>query len=81
MAIETILRFEKSGVKLWLDGDKLKYRSASGALSEQELAELKAQKAELVDFLSTGKRVSGMSANQLGYWLILNCIRIAQRTI
>ncbi|RRS10213.1 amino acid adenylation domain-containing protein [Pseudoalteromonas sp. J010] len=68
MAIETILRFEKSGVKLWLDGDKLKYRSASGALSEQELAELKAQKAELVDFLSTGKRVSGMSANQLGYW-------------
>src|SRR5215207_5881946 len=39
------------GVKLWLDGDRLRYSAPPGALGPALLAQLAARKAEVVDFL------------------------------
>ncbi|AUT02008.1 non-ribosomal peptide synthetase [Nostoc sp. CENA543] len=38
-------------VKLWLEGDRLRYRAAKDSLTPELLAELKAQKSEIINFL------------------------------
>ena len=68
MSIETILEFEQKGIKLWLEGDKLKYRCIKGTISEDDLAMLRHKKSKIISFLSLGYTVSSMYANQLGYW-------------
>ena len=47
----SILR--QQDVKLWLDGDKLRYRAAKDTLSPELLSQLKSQKAEIVNFLKS----------------------------
>jgi amino acid adenylation domain-containing protein len=39
------------GVKLWVEGDRLRYRAPEGSLTPERLADLKARKAEILAFL------------------------------
>jgi len=50
-AQDIINSFAARGIQLWLDGDKLKFRAASGALSAEDKNSLKANKAEIVAYL------------------------------
>ncbi len=46
-----ISTLRQQDVKLWLDGDKLRYRAAKNTLSADLLAQLKIQKTEIISFL------------------------------
>jgi amino acid adenylation domain-containing protein len=50
---ELLATLRQKDVKLWLDGDKLRYRAAKDTLSPELLAQLKTQKAEIIDFLKS----------------------------
>jgi amino acid adenylation domain-containing protein len=52
-AAELLATLRQKDVKLWLDGDKLRYRAAKDTLSPELLAQLKTQKAEIIDFLKS----------------------------
>jgi amino acid adenylation domain-containing protein len=52
-AAELLVTLRQKDVKLWLDGDKLRYRAAKDTLSPELLAQLKTQKAEIIDFLKS----------------------------
>jgi len=41
-------------VRLWLDGDHLRFRAPKGVLTQELLHELKARKAEILGFLQQG---------------------------
>jgi pyochelin synthetase len=43
-----LLSLRKKGVRLWSDGGQLRYRAGSGALTQAEIAALRASKAELI---------------------------------
>lgn len=49
-------------VHLWLEGDRLRYRAAKDALTPEILAEMKARKAELIEFL---QQASASASGQL----------------
>ena len=50
---ELLSTLRQRDVKLWLDGDKLRYRSAKDALCPDLLAQLKSQKPEIISFLKS----------------------------
>jgi amino acid adenylation domain-containing protein len=52
-AAELLATLRQKDVKLWLDGDRLRYRAAKDTLSPELLAQLKIQKAEIIDFLKS----------------------------
>ncbi len=52
-AAELLATLRQKDVKLWLDGDKLRYRAAKDTLSPELLVQLKTQKAEIIDFLKS----------------------------
>ena len=39
------------GIRLWLEGDRLRYRAPEGSLSPDIISELKVRKSEIIDFL------------------------------
>lgn len=52
MTLDTLLReLRQRNVTLWLEGDRLRYRAAKDALSAALLEQMKAHKAEIIDFL------------------------------
>jgi hypothetical protein len=58
-AVEALLySLRKSGVNVWLDGDELRYRASKRALQLVRLAEIRARKTEIVEFLKqAGKQI------------------------
>jgi thioesterase domain-containing protein/acyl carrier protein len=50
---ELLSTLRQQDVKLWLDGDKLRYRAAKNTLSPELLAQLKIRKVEIIDFLKS----------------------------
>jgi amino acid adenylation domain-containing protein len=52
-AAELLATLRQKDVKLWLDGDKLRYRAAKDTLSPELLAQLKTHKAEIINFLKS----------------------------
>src|ERR1044071_7337010 len=53
--VEILAKFRRLGVKLWVEGDRLRYSAHKGALTPELTAELTASKAQLVQFLRTAK--------------------------
>jgi aspartate racemase len=51
MVDELLLELRQRDVTLWLEGDRLRYRAAKDGLTPELLAQLKAQKAEVIAFL------------------------------
>ncbi|MCY1023460.1 non-ribosomal peptide synthase/polyketide synthase [Pyxidicoccus sp. MSG2] len=51
-AVQALLAaLRQDGVRLWLEGGELRYQAPRGAMTQERLAQLRACKAELVDFL------------------------------
>ncbi|OUL34272.1 hypothetical protein BV372_14215 [Nostoc sp. T09] len=48
---ELLSELRQRDVQLWLEGERLRYRAAKDSLTPELLAELKTQKAEIIDFL------------------------------
>ncbi|OUL18199.1 non-ribosomal peptide synthetase [Nostoc sp. 106C] len=48
---ELLSELRQRDVKLWLEGDRLRYRAAKDSLTPELLNELKTQKAEIINFL------------------------------
>ncbi|MFW9260821.1 amino acid adenylation domain-containing protein [Nostoc sp. CALU 546] len=48
---ELLSELRQRDVKLWLEGDRLRYRAAKDSLTPELLTELKTQKAEIINFL------------------------------
>jgi amino acid adenylation domain-containing protein len=48
---ELLSELRQRDVKLWLEGERLRYRAAKDSLTPELLAELKTQKAEIINFL------------------------------
>jgi amino acid adenylation domain-containing protein len=53
--VEVLTKFRRLGVKLWLEGERLRYSAHKGALTPELSAELTASKAQIVQFLRTAK--------------------------
>jgi amino acid adenylation domain-containing protein len=53
--IELISDLRRQDVKLWLDGDRLRYRAGKDSLNPELLAQLKVQKNEIINFLRSIK--------------------------
>ena len=53
---EFLSELRRLGVKLWLEGDSLRFKAARGSLNPTLLAQLKARKAEILTFLRQVRR-------------------------
>lgn len=53
--VELISELRRQDVKLWLDGDRLRYRAEKDSLNPELLAQLKVQKVEIINFLRSIK--------------------------
>lgn len=58
---ELVNRFEAKGIHLWVDGGKIKYKAPKELMTPDVLAELKANKESLIEFLSTKSDDSDIS--------------------
>jgi amino acid adenylation domain-containing protein len=59
-SVESLLSsLRRSGVKLWVEGDELRYRAPQAVLSRVELDELRRRKAEIVGFLQQARDLMG----------------------
>ena len=54
-AVELLARFRRLGVKLWLDGEQLRYSAPKGALTPELRTELAANKSQIVQFLRSAR--------------------------
>jgi Ser/Thr protein kinase RdoA (MazF antagonist) len=52
--VQVLALLRERGVKLWAEGEKLRYSAPPGALSAELLAEIKERKTELLGFLPQG---------------------------
>lgn len=55
MAEELISRLSAKGVKLWTEDDKIKYKADTGALTQENIAQLKEYKSEVIGVLNSIK--------------------------
>ncbi len=55
---ETLKKLEVKGVHLFLEGEKLRYKAAKELMTTDVMAELKARKDEIVDYLKSCKQES-----------------------
>lgn len=55
MPVEVLARFRRLGVKLWLDGEQLRYSAPKGVLTPELSAELAANKGSIVQFLRSAR--------------------------
>ena len=63
--VEMLAKFRRLGVKLWVDGERLRYSAPKDALTPELNAELKANKAQLIEFLRTAKSLEPPTAPPL----------------
>lgn len=59
---ELLSELRQRDVKLWLEGDRLRYRAAKDSLTPELLTELKTQKAEIINFL---KQITTAASSQI----------------
>ena len=65
-SVESLLSaLRRSGVRLWIEGDDLRYRAPKAVLSRLELDELRRRKSEIVDFLQHARDLMGRTAPPL----------------
>ena len=65
-SVESLLSaLRRSGVRLWIEGDDLRYRAPKAVLSRLELDELRRRKSEIVDFLQHARDLVGRTAPPL----------------
>ena len=57
---ELLAEMRRLGVKLWLDGDRLRFDAPAGLLTDDLRGQLRARKAEIVDFLATAQNSTGL---------------------
>jgi amino acid adenylation domain-containing protein len=57
--VELISELRRQDVKLWLDGDRLRYRAGKDSLNPELIAQLKDQKVEIINFLRSMKVQTG----------------------
>ncbi len=69
-AIETLWLALDSGLQLWVDGDQLRFRSATGALTDELKARLKAHKTELLDLIGPGRKLCLPALAQQRLWFL-----------
>ncbi len=50
---ELLVELRQRNVRLWLEGESLKYKAPKGALTPELLADVKAQKADIIAFLKS----------------------------
>ena len=60
-----VLELERKGVELFLRGNQLAYRAARNAMDDELLGELKARKAELLEFLQAKSEEQGREIDGL----------------
>ncbi|HXQ73508.1 MAG TPA: condensation domain-containing protein, partial [Pyrinomonadaceae bacterium] len=53
--VEVLAKFRRLGVKLWLDGERLRYSAQKGLLTPELSAELAANKGPIVQFLRSAR--------------------------
>ena len=53
-AVDVLTEFESMNIKLWIDGEQLRYRGPSDVLTPDILDTLKKIKKQLMQFLSNG---------------------------
>ena len=53
-AVDVLTEFERMNIKLWIDGEQLRYRGPSDVLTPDVLDTLKQIKKQLMQFLSNG---------------------------
>lgn len=53
--------FRNLDIKIWADGDRLRYNAPKGVLTPELRDQLKEHKAEILDFLQEATRLSGIS--------------------
>ena len=56
--IEFLYKLNETGIKLFLDGERLRYRTEKGALTPELKSQIKARKAEIVTFLKGAEVVT-----------------------
>ena len=62
-AIEELLSdLDSLDIKLWVEGDDLKFNAPKGALTSKLRSQIKARKAELIDFLLRNKRENRLAS-------------------
>ena len=55
--IEALIEsFEKSGIHLFMDGEKLRYKASKELMTPEVLSQLKAHKAEIIDTVTNRSR-------------------------
>ncbi|MCC5611189.1 amino acid adenylation domain-containing protein [Nostoc sp. CHAB 5834] len=59
---ELLSELRQRDVKLWLEGERLRYRAAKDSLTPELLTELKTQKAEIINFL---RRITTAANSQI----------------
>ena len=60
-----VLHLRKQGIKLWMDGERLRYRAPKGALTAALRQELREKKAELVAFLGQAKESESVDTSMI----------------
>ena len=63
----------EKGLDLWIEEDKLCFRAQAGAISSQELAEIKANRQSVIELLRSGAsvaRAEPVSAGQQAIWFL-----------
>jgi amino acid adenylation domain-containing protein len=53
--VEVLTKFRRLGIKLWLEGERLRYSAQVGVLTPELSAELAASKTQIVQFLRTAR--------------------------
>ncbi|MET7641806.1 amino acid adenylation domain-containing protein [Streptomyces sp. NPDC005438] len=62
-ASELIREFESAGIRLWREGDQLRFRAPRGVMTDERLATLRGSKAELLACLSEVTSPGGTSTD------------------
>lgn len=62
---ELLSDLRSRNVKLWLEGDRLRYRAPEGSLSIEDLAEMRERKDEIIAFLKTIEQFSNTKKPRL----------------
>ncbi len=63
-ALSLIEKLEKKGVSLWKEDEKIKFKANTGAIQQEDIAQLKELKGELLELLDPDNRKITLSENK-----------------
>lgn len=67
-AVAMLERIEAAGVRLWVEGDELRYRARPGALTAERAAWLREHKPVLLAALKVRRLIPGLADELLQFW-------------